>query len=38
MKTVEGAMIKPVTVQADDSLNDAVNIMRERRVDTIFVE
>ena len=37
MKTVEGAMIKPVTVQADDSLNDAVNIMRERRVDTIFV-
>ena len=37
MKTVEVAMIKPVTVQADDSLNDAVNIMRERRVDTIFV-
>ncbi len=37
MKTVEGAMIKPVTVHADDSLNDAVNIMRERRVDTIFV-
>lgn len=37
MKTVEGAMIKPVTVQADDSLNDAVNIMRQHRVDTIFV-
>lgn len=37
MKTVEGAMITPVTVHADDSLNDAVNIMRERRVDTIFV-
>jgi len=30
-------MITPVTVHADDSLNDAVNIMRERRVDTIFV-
>lgn len=37
MKTVEDAMIKPVTVQADDSLNDAVNIMRERRIDTMFV-
>ena len=37
MKTVEGAMIKPVTVHADDSLNDAVNVMRQRRVDTIFV-
>ena len=37
MKTVEGAMIKPITVNADDSLNDAVNIMREKRVDTIFV-
>ena len=37
MKTVEDAMIKPITVNADDSLNDAVNIMREKRVDTIFV-
>ncbi|MBL7584505.1 betaine/proline/choline family ABC transporter ATP-binding protein [Staphylococcus saccharolyticus] len=37
MKTVEGAMIKPVTVKADDSLNDTVNIMRQKRVDTIFV-
>ena len=37
MKSVESAMIKPVTVKADDSLNDAVNIMRTRRVDTIFV-
>ena len=25
MKSVESAMIKPVTVKADDSLNDAVN-------------
>lgn len=37
MKSVENAMIKPVTVKADDSLNDAVDIMRTRRVDTIFV-
>lgn len=37
MKSVESAMIKPVTVKADDSLNDAVDIMRTRRVDTIFV-
>lgn len=37
IRTVEDAMIKPVTVEADQSLNDAVSIMRERRVDTIFV-
>ena len=29
MRTVEDAMIKPITIQADDSLNDAVNIMRK---------
>lgn len=37
IRTVKDAMIKPVTVHADRSLNDAVNIMREKRVDTIFV-
>ena len=38
MRTVEDAMIKPVTVNANDTLNDAVNVMRQRRrVDTIFV-
>lgn len=37
IRTVVDAMIKPVTVEADQSLNDAVSIMRERRVDTIFV-
>ena len=37
MKSVEDAMIKPVTVHADQTLNDAVDIMRTRRVDTIFV-
>lgn len=37
IRTVKDAMIKPVTVHVDCSLNDAVNIMREKRVDTIFV-
>lgn len=37
MRTVEDAMITPVTIKADDSLNDAVEVMRQRRVDTIFV-
>lgn len=37
MRTVKDAMIKPVTVHADSSLNEAVKIMRDRRVDTIFV-
>ena len=37
IRTVKDAMIKPVTVHVDHSLNDAVNIMREKRVDTIFV-
>lgn len=37
IRTVKDAMIKPVTVHVDRSLNDAVNIMKEKRVDTIFV-
>lgn len=37
IRTVKDAMIKPVTVHVDRSLNDAVNIMREKRVDTMFV-
>ena len=37
IRTVKDAMIKPVTVHVDRSLNDAVNIMREKRVDKIFV-
>ncbi|NFZ11485.1 betaine/proline/choline family ABC transporter ATP-binding protein, partial [Staphylococcus aureus] len=36
-KIVEGVMIKPITIQADATLNDAVHIMRQKRVDTIFV-
>ena len=37
VRTVKDAMITPVTVHIDESLNDAVNIMRNRRVDTVFV-
>ena len=37
IRTVEDAMIKPITVHVDESLNDAVNIMRKNRIDTIFV-
>lgn len=37
IRSVEDAMIKPITVHVDESLNDAVNIMRKYRIDTIFV-
>lgn len=37
MRTVKDAMIRPVTVHADSSLNEAVKVMRDRRVDTLFV-
>ena len=37
MRTVKDAMIRPVTVHADNSLNEVVKIMREWRVDTLFV-
>lgn len=37
MRTVEDAMIKPITVRADDSLNHVVDVMRRYRIDTIFV-
>ena len=37
MKTVEKAMIKPKTVNVDDSLDHAVKVMRENRIDTIFI-
>ena len=36
IRTVEDAMIKPITVHVDESLNDAVNIMRKYRIDTIL--
>ncbi|WP_251517500.1 MULTISPECIES: betaine/proline/choline family ABC transporter ATP-binding protein [Staphylococcus] len=37
MRTVEDAMIKPVTVNVDSTLDEAVTVMREKRVDTLFV-
>ncbi|AKG74501.1 betaine/proline/choline family ABC transporter ATP-binding protein [Salinicoccus halodurans] len=37
MKTVEKAMIIPKTVNIDDSLDHAVSIMREYRIDTILI-
>ncbi|WP_215399766.1 CBS domain-containing protein, partial [Staphylococcus aureus] len=36
-KTVEGVMIKPITIQAEATLNDPVHIIRQKRVDTIFL-
>src|SRR5690625_5135730 len=37
MRTVKDAMIKPKTVNVDDSLDHAVKVMRENRIDTIFI-
>ena len=37
MRTVEDAMIKPISVTLDKSINEVISIMRERRIDTIFV-
>ena len=37
MRTVESAMIEPLTVNVDDSLDHTVSVMRENRIDTIFI-
>ena len=37
VRTVEDAMITPITITADQSLNDAVQLMRNKRIDTLFV-
>lgn len=37
LRTVEEAMITPITVNINKSLNDTVTLMREKRIDTIFV-
>lgn len=37
VRTVEDAMIKPVTINVNETLNDTVTLMREKRIDTIFV-
>lgn len=37
LRSVEDAMITPITITADQSLNDAVELMRRKRIDTLFV-
>lgn len=37
VRSVEDAMITPITITADHSLNDAVELMRRKRIDTLFV-
>jgi osmoprotectant transport system ATP-binding protein len=37
VRTVEEAMVKPITININESLNDTVKLMREKRIDTIFV-
>lgn len=37
VRKVEDAMITPITITADQSLNDAVQLMRDKRIDTLFV-
>lgn len=37
IRTVQDAMIRPITVHADESLSRTVEIMREKRIDTIFI-
>lgn len=37
IRTVKDAMIKPITVNVNDSLNNTVALMRDRRIDTIFI-
>lgn len=37
VRKVEDAMITPITITADQSLNDAVQLMRNKRIDTLFV-
>ncbi|QDW97762.1 betaine/proline/choline family ABC transporter ATP-binding protein [Staphylococcus agnetis] len=37
VRAVKDAMITPITITADHSLNDAVELMRQKRIDTLFV-
>ena len=37
IRTVEEAMVEAIKITRDASIQDAINIMRERRVDSIFV-
>lgn len=37
LRTVKEVMKTPITVKVDETLNNAVKVMRENRIDTIFV-
>lgn len=37
IRLVDDAMIKPITITSEKSIDDAVTVMHERRVDTLFV-
>lgn len=37
VKTVDEAMVKPISVTAEKSIGEAIQIMRERRVDTLLI-
>ncbi|UBH10258.1 betaine/proline/choline family ABC transporter ATP-binding protein [Macrococcus armenti] len=37
IKTVDEAMVKPISVTAEKTIGEAIQIMRERRVDTLLI-
>lgn len=37
VRTVKDAMISPITVNVNESMNKTVSLMRDRRIDTIFI-
>ncbi|TDM07697.1 betaine/proline/choline family ABC transporter ATP-binding protein [Macrococcus lamae] len=37
VRSVDEAMIKPITITAEKSINEAIELMRDRRVDTLFI-
>ncbi|UTH13240.1 betaine/proline/choline family ABC transporter ATP-binding protein [Macrococcus equipercicus] len=37
VRTVDEAMVRAITITAEKSINEAIEVMRERRVDTLFV-
>lgn len=37
MRTVQDAMIQPISITVDKSINDCITLMREKRIDTILV-
>ncbi len=37
VRTVDEAMIRPITITAEKSISEAIELMRDRRVDTLFI-